>query len=260
MDPKQERLFKEYYELLAVQKFVESDLDYSVLDKHIVMLEKLNVIESSSISIFDVYKKDHLFLSRGFEKQLGWNIEEAETEGHQYIDSRVHPDDLIDLLESGIYYLRLAFFEVPKKEWKHYKVISDYRVINAAGEYVRVIEQHLCLELDKHGNVWLDLSILDLNPYQDLNAPFRSRLINFKSGELFEYQSQNTNTTEKPELSKREKQVLKLVAGGMASKQIADELFISVNTVNTHRQRIIEKLSVSNTAEAIRYALEVGWL
>ena len=260
MESNLKKLFKHYNELLSIQKFNESDLDYSVLDKHISMLEKLNVIESSSISIFDLYKKDHIFLSRGFETQLGWNINDVETEGHQYIDSRVHPDDLIHLLESGIYYLKLAFFEVPKNEWKSYKVISDYRVRNSDNVYVRVIEQHVCLEFDKHGNVWLDLSIMDLNPNQDVSAPFRSRLMNFKTGELFAYQPQNPSIEDQPQLSIREKEVLKLVARGFASKQIADQLFISVNTVNTHRQRIIEKLNVSNTAEAIHYASEVGWL
>lgn len=100
-----EKLFKEYQELLDYQKLNPKELDYSVLEKHISMLERLNVIESSSISIFDTYKRDHIFVSRGFETQLGWSVDEIEKEGHQYIDSRVHPDDLIGLLESGIYYL-----------------------------------------------------------------------------------------------------------------------------------------------------------
>jgi DNA-binding CsgD family transcriptional regulator len=51
-----------------------------------------------------------------------------------------------------------------------------------------------------------------------------------------------------------------LLASGLISKQIADKLFISVNTVNTHRQRIIEKLDVTNTAEAVKYGVSVGLL
>ena len=260
MDSRLEKLFKEYYELLDTQNLKESDLDYSVLDKHIALLNKLNVVESSSISIFDLYKKEHIYLSRGFETQLGWELNKVEEEGHQYIDSRVHPNDLFDLLESGNYYLDLAFFHIPRYEWRKYKVITDYRVRNSMGLYIRVIEQHLCLECDKNGNVWLDLSIMDLNPYQDLSAPFHSRLINFETGELWEYQPKQPGLTDKPLLSTREKEVLKLIAGGFVSKQVADQLYISVNTVNTHRQRIIEKLNVSNTAEAIRYASKLGWL
>ncbi|MBL7998205.1 MAG: helix-turn-helix transcriptional regulator [Candidatus Kapabacteria bacterium] len=52
-------------------------------------------------------------------------------------------------------------------------------------------------------------------------------------------------------ISDREAEVLELIAQGKSSKQIAGMLFISTNTVNTHRQRIIEKLGVSNTAQAV---------
>jgi DNA-binding CsgD family transcriptional regulator len=44
----------------------------------------------------------------------------------------------------------------------------------------------------------------------------------------------------------------------MASRKIADELFLSVNTVNNHRQNILEKTNTENIAEAIRYAISLG--
>lgn len=59
-------------------------------------------------------------------------------------------------------------------------------------------------------------------------------------------------------LSERERQILKLVAEGRTSQQIADELFLSVNTVQTHRAHIMEKLNLHNRAELIRYALRKG--
>lgn len=49
-----------------------------------------------------------------------------------------------------------------------------------------------------------------------------------------------------------------LVARGFASKQIAEQLYISVNTVNNHRQKILEKTRASNTAEAVAYARTLG--
>jgi len=60
------------------------------------------------------------------------------------------------------------------------------------------------------------------------------------------------------QLTKREIEILGLLARGMVSKEIADELFISVNTVNNHRQRIIEKMDVANTSEALNYATRIG--
>jgi two-component system response regulator NreC len=59
-------------------------------------------------------------------------------------------------------------------------------------------------------------------------------------------------------LSDRERQVLKLVAEGETSRQIAEELFLSVNTVQTHRAHIMEKLGLHNRTDLIRYALRKG--
>ena len=62
----------------------------------------------------------------------------------------------------------------------------------------------------------------------------------------------------KPVLSAREVEVLGLVAKGFASKQIAEQLYISVNTVNNHRQKILEKTHAANTAEAVAYGRTLG--
>ncbi len=59
-------------------------------------------------------------------------------------------------------------------------------------------------------------------------------------------------------LSDRERQVLTLIAEGKTAQQIADELFLSVNTVQTHRTHIMEKLKLQNRAELIRYAVRKG--
>ena len=59
-------------------------------------------------------------------------------------------------------------------------------------------------------------------------------------------------------LSKREMDVLKCLAKGMTSAKIAQELFISENTVKTHVRHILEKLEASNRAEAVSRAIQLG--
>ncbi len=59
-------------------------------------------------------------------------------------------------------------------------------------------------------------------------------------------------------LSRREVEVLRLVARGFTSKQIADALFISPYTVDSHRQRIMQKLEISNGPGLVKYAIENG--
>lgn len=58
--------------------------------------------------------------------------------------------------------------------------------------------------------------------------------------------------------SQREREVLDLLAKGKSSKEIADALFITERTVETHRKNMIEKVNVKNTVELIAYASSIG--
>jgi DNA-binding NarL/FixJ family response regulator len=62
------------------------------------------------------------------------------------------------------------------------------------------------------------------------------------------------------ELSDREQEVLRLVAWGFSNKEVANELEVSVKTVETYRVRIAEKLGLRSRAQLVQYALRQGWL
>lgn len=59
-----------------------------------------------------------------------------------------------------------------------------------------------------------------------------------------------------PRLTKREKQILKLIVSGKTTNKIADELFISPLTVETHRRNLMKKMDASNTASLVKIAIE----
>lgn len=61
-------------------------------------------------------------------------------------------------------------------------------------------------------------------------------------------------------LSEREREVLKYTAEGFSSQEIANRLIISAKTVDTYRQRIMDKLNIHHRSELIRYALRKGLL
>ena len=61
-------------------------------------------------------------------------------------------------------------------------------------------------------------------------------------------------------LSAREREVLRLLALGHTNQEIANLLFLSIRTVETHRARIVQKLGLKSRAEIVRYALERGAL
>jgi DNA-binding NarL/FixJ family response regulator len=59
-------------------------------------------------------------------------------------------------------------------------------------------------------------------------------------------------------LTEREREILKLIAEGCSSRQIADQLYLTVKTVINHRKRMLEKLGVENLAQLIKYAIKIG--
>lgn len=59
-------------------------------------------------------------------------------------------------------------------------------------------------------------------------------------------------------LTKREREILKLICDGKLTREIADELFISLHTIETHRRNILSKMEVKNTAHMVRVAVSEG--
>jgi DNA-binding NarL/FixJ family response regulator len=59
-----------------------------------------------------------------------------------------------------------------------------------------------------------------------------------------------------PLLTRREIEVLKLIAEGLTNQEIADKLFVSASTVDSHRKNLLSKLQAKNTAALVRTALE----
>ncbi len=69
------------------------------------------------------------------------------------------------------------------------------------------------------------------------------------------FTKRSTNTTA---VTKREKEVLALIAEGMTNKEIGKKLFVSDHTIISHRKNLIEKFDAKNTAELVKLAIEKG--
>jgi DNA-binding NarL/FixJ family response regulator len=59
-------------------------------------------------------------------------------------------------------------------------------------------------------------------------------------------------------LTKRELEVLRYIALGLTNREIAEKLFLSFRTVNTHRANIMQKLDIHDTAGLVRHAIATG--
>lgn len=251
-------LYGEYNELLNLQQFDPALLDYSILDGHRTFLEQLSKVENSAVTLFDMYKREHVFASYNFTSLLGYDAGGLETLTNAYFDSRIHPDDFAKQMRNGLNAFRFMF-SVDPAERNHYKFINEYRVRNGAGDYIRVIEQHQALVTDIRHNIWLSLSVIDISPSQSGAPGVDGHIVNFRKGTMHVLEPQITTAPDPAKLlTPRQTEILSLIKEGLLSKEISDRLSISIHTVNTHRQRILEKLGADNSMEAIRYASGLG--
>lgn len=74
--------------------------------------------------------------------------------------------------------------------------------------------------------------------------------------ESFLNKSNKKSLDDHKEITKREYEILQLIVEGLTSKEIAEKLYISPRTVDTHRANLMQKLELNNIAELVRYAIE----
>ncbi len=256
MNPQVAQIHARTMDLIGGIHFAINEHDYKRLERHIPFLEQLDSIGNTLVSVFDLHQKKHVYRSAAYIKKLGLKGDKALVKDG--LDALMHPEDLESAVKAGYFFISLALGEL-KPVAKHYKMIQDFRIANGEGGWIRMVEQFILLETDHLGNPWLSLSLVDISPDQDQNLPYRARLVNQLNGNIITMPS--SDPAESLELlSSREKEILNLIASGYISKQIADKLFVSVHTVNTHRQNILGKLKTGNMAAAIRYASDLGIL
>lgn len=145
------------------------------------------------------------------------------------------------------------------------------RQINEKGLRTRVLvltvhaeQQYLLPVLQAGGAGYVLKQAADTELIQGIRTVYRGEAFLYPvaaSMLLSDYRRRvSSNDNKLDGLSEREREVLKYTAEGFSSQEIADKLIISAKTVDTYRQRIMDKLNIHHRSELIRYALRKGLL
>jgi two-component system response regulator NreC len=191
------------------------------------------------------------------ENEVGVSVvAEADSPNRVQEQLRVHRADVILLTLSQRAGIGSSFIESLRQQNPKIRIIavsphdeiSFVRLLMAAGaagyvcERSPVIELRAALREAAHGHTYIDSLIADRADTAVIgrlrNAEGRQRPPGF--------------------LSKRETEVLRMLAQGFTNQQVADALTLSVKTAETYRVRLTRKLGVKSRAELFRYAFEVG--
>ncbi|MEO0727534.1 MAG: LuxR C-terminal-related transcriptional regulator [Bacteroidota bacterium] len=110
------------------------------------------------------------------------------------------------------------------------------------------------LFLTQDGKIWKGLCIVSLS---GASHSGNVKIIKSGSNTIFTYDLENNcwRSDEKIELSAREVEILRLSVRGFTISEIAEQIFLSIDTIKFHRRNIFKKLEVSNISEAISSAV-----
>jgi DNA-binding CsgD family transcriptional regulator len=208
----------------------------------------------------------------------GFTIEEMMEGGIDMQISRIHPEDLAGLYDKALNIIRKNSVAAQHGR-RAIPLVLKYRIRRADGKWREVVETKIFrytrdgsrdLVLgkvvdvsDQAANYRLEAQQFLADPGNDY--PFLTSLNKFKKNT--EKLSLLPSAVQAPvipegigEITRREKEILYLIGAGFSTKQIASQLFISTNTVQTHRGNLLRKLQVKNSMELIREVSKAFWL
>lgn len=207
--------------------------------------ESVYVINYETMS-FEYVSENPLFL-------CGYSSEEVLNMGYDFYFNNV-PEEELKLLEQ-INEAGFDFFEkLPADTKKEYSITYDFHLINKTGKNILINHKLTPLFLTSEAKMWKAMCIVSISHHQQPGNVFIKRQ---GSEELWELDPENKiwRKSQKPTLSEREIEVLRLHAQGLTINQIADKIFVSPDTVKYYRRRIFERLSVNNIVEALAVAV-----
>ncbi|WP_187262306.1 LuxR C-terminal-related transcriptional regulator [Pontibacter beigongshangensis] len=198
------------------------------------------------------------FVSSNASDLFGYGNGYFLEQGLPFCNSIAHPEDLQNswkLIKSIWDFI----FSVPPADQAQYKFTYDFRTLRPSGKVVRVLAQNSILQTDNKGTITHVLCVYsDISHWKKSNYQLASIVSTVAKSCLFFSQTESDSFNPSTCLSKRELEIVKLMAEGFSSKLIADKLFISFHTVNTHRQKIMEKTKTRNTGGLVQFAVSHG--
>lgn len=210
-------------------------------------LDSLFLYPDQIVYVID-YRSGDVVYCRGQQVVLGYSVEEFSS--GLILDHYLHPlqKSIVHVVSNVAAHLGATGAILQDS---HLSIVHKARHKN--GAYLTVLRKTIVLEGDQSGNMITGISFLS-----DISFLTRKDKVQWKL-EGPNYSSDHLDKLVKEQLevffSKREYQVLVLLNQGLSSKTIAEKLFLSKHTVDTHRRNMLKKSGAKNTMELLNFSL-----
>jgi len=243
-------LFFRFIEAYTPAGFKGIDLN----DSLIIQLEELMEFNDQFLYIADIIQMKVLFTSKRSINMIG--IEPEEVTPYHFMEA-AHPSDIqrLNLGRSKIIKLAQEIFIAEKG----YTLLStNFKFRTPSGRYSDILVQgYLYYTTIPYRTVFF----LKIHTNIDWHKKIKHGYHYYVGTDLSYFRYPDEEFLQKGNIfSKREFEIIKLIESGLGSEEIADKLFLSVHTVNTHRRNILEKTGKTHISDLIYELKERGLL
>lgn len=186
---------------------------------------------------------------------------DTRTEKMTSVLSILHKDYLNFPYES-VNWLMTIFPKIPFEDRVNMKIHHcGMRFVRTDGKQIRLFSQGIPVQVDEERNFKYTFNYIQ-NIQHLFKNDYEHYWIRLSYGQqnklLHTFHSDSKETAKGDLLSVREKEILKLISEDLDTKEIAEKLFISVNTVGNHRSKMIDKLGARDTTALVQLAKMTG--
>lgn len=234
-------------------------------DPLIYFSDKIEVMENFALGIYQWAIVD---FANQYLYEIGGMLEEMTGQSYEYWkgaspEKYVSELALAEHIPYWMAYIQFIYSYILQNQEKSFHPQLYLKMKNKDGVYRNVVMQFIDWKQESDGGVRFCLcQITDISHVQIDEIPQMSILITENGNtKLLRSRAPNLipgNTISLPNLTVREKEVIRLLAAGLTSKLIADKLGIAKNTVENYRQRLLKKTNSFTSSEVIAYAINNG--
>lgn len=223
--------------------------DYEQVKICTLMADAMARSTNSSLYIIDYHRKNFLYVSSNPLFLCGYIPEEVQQKGYGFYFEVVPVDELqmlCEINEAGFKF----YYNQPMEKRLDYIIEYDFHIRVSDGHMHLIHHKLAPMLLDRGGNMWLALCTVSLSPSKKIG----NVLISDKnSSDRFQYSFEGNRWHKQPDimLTERERDILQLSVKGFSNAEIAENLFVDVNTVKFHKKKLFQKLQAENITEAI---------
>ncbi|GGC06630.1 hypothetical protein GCM10011325_36810 [Dyadobacter sediminis] len=217
-------------------------------------MEETLRLRKASVAVIDLHSMRYLCTIGDLKLIIGWDHDIFLKEGVAFFLSKLESSDYRGLEKMSKvmtdYVVTLSHDKIA-----NFKSYFDFRMIRPDGQMVRILQEGVILKRDPTGNISLLLAMISNISYLKRNNRQHLRLTDGNDNLIYEVDNESGLLRKLDNLTKRELEIARMIGEKLTSEEIGERLFLSIHTINTHRQNIVRKLNMADMMEINNFLL-----